>query len=269
LLRDPGTRRVGGAACASAALRFAERSTVRCRRSSQRCRRRWRRRRRSWRAISSGTASCWPAAAASCTRSPSGSMPRPGCRCTWPSHRLPAWRWARGTPSRSSTFSRGQGRQPGGRARDRAIAQCAAVDGDRVGARPRPHTRDRSNGTLQGRDRTIGALQGLPPPISTPCPAHPLGPPGLRSASRSRYRVKIECSRSSTPTTPRPGWGISVIRSEDDCVIAATTTSTPPSGPPTTGLTPVPPDSAVRSEWRLLAATHNLLKLHRHQLATA
>jgi transposase len=27
--------------------------------------------------------------------------------------------------------------------------------------------------------------------------------------------------------------------------------------------------SAVRSEWRLLAATHNLLKLHRHRLATA
>jgi hypothetical protein len=27
--------------------------------------------------------------------------------------------------------------------------------------------------------------------------------------------------------------------------------------------------SAVRSEWRLHAATHNLLKLHRHQLATA
>jgi transposase len=27
--------------------------------------------------------------------------------------------------------------------------------------------------------------------------------------------------------------------------------------------------SAVRSEWRLLAATHNLLKLHRHNLATA
>jgi hypothetical protein len=27
--------------------------------------------------------------------------------------------------------------------------------------------------------------------------------------------------------------------------------------------------SAVSSEWRLLAATHNLLKLHRHQLATA
>ena len=27
--------------------------------------------------------------------------------------------------------------------------------------------------------------------------------------------------------------------------------------------------SAVRSEWRLLAATHNLLKLHRHHLATA
>jgi hypothetical protein len=26
--------------------------------------------------------------------------------------------------------------------------------------------------------------------------------------------------------------------------------------------------SAARSEWRLLAATHNLLKLHRHQLAT-
>ena len=26
--------------------------------------------------------------------------------------------------------------------------------------------------------------------------------------------------------------------------------------------------SAVRSEWRLLAATHNLLKLHKHQLAT-
>jgi hypothetical protein len=25
--------------------------------------------------------------------------------------------------------------------------------------------------------------------------------------------------------------------------------------------------SAVRSEWRLLAATQNLLKLHRHQLA--
>jgi hypothetical protein len=29
------------------------------------------------------------------------------------------------------------------------------------------------------------------------------------------------------------------------------------------------PGSAVRSEWRLLAAAHNLLKLHRHQLATA
>ena len=27
--------------------------------------------------------------------------------------------------------------------------------------------------------------------------------------------------------------------------------------------------SAVRSEWRLLTATHNLLKLHRHQLAIA
>lgn len=27
--------------------------------------------------------------------------------------------------------------------------------------------------------------------------------------------------------------------------------------------------SAVRSEWRLLTATHNLLKLHRHHLATA
>ena len=27
--------------------------------------------------------------------------------------------------------------------------------------------------------------------------------------------------------------------------------------------------SAVRSEWRLLTATHNLLKLHRHQLTTA
>jgi hypothetical protein len=27
--------------------------------------------------------------------------------------------------------------------------------------------------------------------------------------------------------------------------------------------------SAVRSEWRLLAATHNLLKLHRHNLASA
>jgi hypothetical protein len=27
--------------------------------------------------------------------------------------------------------------------------------------------------------------------------------------------------------------------------------------------------AAVRSEWRLIAATHNLLKLHRHQLATA
>jgi Transposase DDE domain len=27
--------------------------------------------------------------------------------------------------------------------------------------------------------------------------------------------------------------------------------------------------SAVRSEWRLITATHNLLKLHRHQLATA
>src|SRR5215208_4737407 len=26
--------------------------------------------------------------------------------------------------------------------------------------------------------------------------------------------------------------------------------------------------SAVRSEWRLLTATHNLLKLHQHQLAT-
>jgi hypothetical protein len=27
--------------------------------------------------------------------------------------------------------------------------------------------------------------------------------------------------------------------------------------------------AAVRSEWRLIAATHNLLKLHRHTLATA
>jgi Transposase DDE domain len=27
--------------------------------------------------------------------------------------------------------------------------------------------------------------------------------------------------------------------------------------------------AAVRPEWRLLAATHNLLKLHRHRLATA
>jgi hypothetical protein len=27
--------------------------------------------------------------------------------------------------------------------------------------------------------------------------------------------------------------------------------------------------AAVRSEWRLIAATHNLLKLHRHQLAAA
>jgi hypothetical protein len=26
---------------------------------------------------------------------------------------------------------------------------------------------------------------------------------------------------------------------------------------------------AVRSEWRLLTATHNLLKLHRHRLALA
>ena len=27
--------------------------------------------------------------------------------------------------------------------------------------------------------------------------------------------------------------------------------------------------SAVRSEWRLLASTHNLLKLHRHRISTA
>jgi hypothetical protein len=27
--------------------------------------------------------------------------------------------------------------------------------------------------------------------------------------------------------------------------------------------------SAARSEWRLITATHNLLKLHRHQLAAA
>jgi hypothetical protein len=27
--------------------------------------------------------------------------------------------------------------------------------------------------------------------------------------------------------------------------------------------------SACRSEWRLIAATHNLLKLHRHQIALA
>ena len=27
--------------------------------------------------------------------------------------------------------------------------------------------------------------------------------------------------------------------------------------------------AAVRSEWRLIAATHNLLKLHSHQIATA
>jgi Transposase DDE domain len=27
--------------------------------------------------------------------------------------------------------------------------------------------------------------------------------------------------------------------------------------------------AAVRTEWRLITATHNLLKLHRHTLATA
>jgi hypothetical protein len=27
--------------------------------------------------------------------------------------------------------------------------------------------------------------------------------------------------------------------------------------------------SAVRTEWRLITATHNLLKLHKHQLALA
>ena len=27
--------------------------------------------------------------------------------------------------------------------------------------------------------------------------------------------------------------------------------------------------SAVRSEWRLITATHNLLKLHKHQIAVA
>ena len=27
--------------------------------------------------------------------------------------------------------------------------------------------------------------------------------------------------------------------------------------------------AAVRTEWRLITATHNLLKLHHHQLATA
>jgi DDE family transposase len=27
--------------------------------------------------------------------------------------------------------------------------------------------------------------------------------------------------------------------------------------------------SAVRTEWRLITATHNLLKLHRHQLTSA
>jgi hypothetical protein len=27
--------------------------------------------------------------------------------------------------------------------------------------------------------------------------------------------------------------------------------------------------AAVRTEWRLIAATHNLLKLHRHQMAAA
>ena len=27
--------------------------------------------------------------------------------------------------------------------------------------------------------------------------------------------------------------------------------------------------SAARSEWRLIAATHNLLKLHSHQIVTA
>ena len=27
--------------------------------------------------------------------------------------------------------------------------------------------------------------------------------------------------------------------------------------------------AAVRTEWRLITATHNLLKLHRHQLAAA
>jgi Transposase DDE domain len=27
--------------------------------------------------------------------------------------------------------------------------------------------------------------------------------------------------------------------------------------------------ASARSEWRLIAATHNLLKLHRHNLATA
>jgi hypothetical protein len=27
--------------------------------------------------------------------------------------------------------------------------------------------------------------------------------------------------------------------------------------------------AAVRTEWRLITATHNLLKLHQHQIATA
>jgi hypothetical protein len=62
-----------------------------------------------------------------------------------PSHRLAAWRRARGTPSRSSTFSRGHGRQPGGRARDRAIAHCAAGDARPFGHQaPSPQPRPES-----------------------------------------------------------------------------------------------------------------------------
>jgi hypothetical protein len=76
-----------------------------------------------------------------------------------PSHRLPAWRWARGTPSRSSTFSRGQDRQPGGRARDRAIAQCAAGDARPCGRparspQPRPESWHPSRAATAASTRT-------------------------------------------------------------------------------------------------------------------
>jgi hypothetical protein len=149
LLGDPGTRRVGGAACASAAPRFAERSTVRCRRSSQRCRRRWRRRRRS----------CGRYRQA---RHPAGRRRFPAARVR---RAGPCPDRDAGAPGRATAYLRGGGRgaRPRGARRSRAVKDVSQAGAlviarslnaplwtpDRVGARLRPHTRDRSNGTLQ------------------------------------------------------------------------------------------------------------------------
>ncbi len=84
------------------------------------------------------------------------------------------------------------------------------------------------------------------------------------------------------PQTARPGGAAAATRGCAPCSPANTATSFTSSEnrwssrcsvtPVTTGVSPGSCDrgrSAVRTEWRLLMATHNLTKLHRHQIATS